>query len=149
MTKFILKNQFFSTEVRDWLCIGCELWLNQLRKDSSEGAEETAFGCRFHFLRLYMERSRRGCSVGHRVSSPKWDVGTTLLQDLFSWHPTTSTQHLSWKNCTGFPFQNISNIKLLVCVSVLYMVLVLLTFLSCYMSTLHLIHYALLLTPAC
>ena len=29
----------------------------------------------------------------------------TLLQDLFSWHPVTTTQHLSWKNCTGFPFQ--------------------------------------------
>ena len=25
-----------------------------------------------------------------------------LLQDLFSWHPVTTTQHLSWKNCTGF-----------------------------------------------
>ena len=24
----------------------------------------------------------------------------TLLQDLFSWHPVTTTQHLSWKNCT-------------------------------------------------
>ena len=31
----------------------------------------------------------------------------TLLQDLFSWHPVTTTQHLSWKNCTGFPFQNV------------------------------------------
>ena len=43
----------------------------------------------------------------------------TLLQDLFSWHPVTTTQHLSWKNCTGFPFQNILSIKSLVCVSVL------------------------------
>ena len=31
----------------------------------------------------------------------------TLLQDLFSWHPVTTTQYLSWKNCTGFPFQNV------------------------------------------
>ena len=31
----------------------------------------------------------------------------TLLQDSFSWHPVTTTQHLSWKNCTGFPFQNV------------------------------------------
>ena len=31
----------------------------------------------------------------------------TLLQDLFSWHPVITTQHLSWKNCTGFPFQNV------------------------------------------
>ena len=31
----------------------------------------------------------------------------------------TNTQHLSWKNCTGFPFQNVLNIKSLVCVSVL------------------------------
>ena len=33
------------------------------------------------------------------------------------WHPATTTQHLSWKNCTGFPFLNILNIKSLVCVS--------------------------------
>ena len=31
----------------------------------------------------------------------------TLLQDLFSWQPVITTQHLSWKNCTGFPFQNV------------------------------------------
>ena len=31
----------------------------------------------------------------------------TLVQDLFSWHPVITTQHLSWKNCTGFPFQNV------------------------------------------
>ena len=43
----------------------------------------------------------------------------TLLQDLFSWHPVTTTQHLSWKNCTGFPFQNVLSIKSLVCISVL------------------------------
>ena len=30
-----------------------------------------------------------------------------------------TTQHLSWKNCTGFPFQNVLSIKSLVCVSVL------------------------------
>ena len=41
------------------------------------------------------------------------------LQDFFSWHPVTTTQHLSWKNCTGFPFQNVLNIKSLVCVSAL------------------------------
>ena len=38
----------------------------------------------------------------------------TLLQDSFSWHPATTTQHFSWKNCTGFPFQNVLNIKSLV-----------------------------------
>ena len=37
----------------------------------------------------------------------------------------------------------------LVCVSMLQMVLVLLTSLNCYMSTLRLVHYALLLTSAC
>ena len=26
----------------------------------------------------------------------------TLLQDTLTWHPATTTQHLSWKNCTGF-----------------------------------------------
>ena len=31
----------------------------------------------------------------------------------------TTTQHLSWKNCTGFPFQKVLSIKSLVCVSVL------------------------------
>ena len=67
----------------------------------------------------------------------------------FSWHPATTTQHLSWKNCTGFPFQNVLNIKSLVCFSMLGMVLVLLTFLNCYMITFRLVHYALLLTPSC
>ena len=43
----------------------------------------------------------------------------TSLQDLSSWHPATTTQHVSWKNCTGFPFQNVLSIKSLVCVSVL------------------------------
>ena len=44
----------------------------------------------------------------------------TLLQDSFSWHPATNTQHLSGKkNCTGFPFQNVLSIKSLACVSVL------------------------------
>ena len=38
---------------------------------------------------------------------------------LFSWHPVTTTQHLSCKNCTGFPFQNVLSIKSLVCVSML------------------------------
>ena len=31
----------------------------------------------------------------------------TLLPDLFSWHPVTTTQHLYWKNCSGFPSQNV------------------------------------------
>ena len=43
----------------------------------------------------------------------------TLLQDSFFWHPVTTTQYLSWKNCTGFPFQNVLSIKSLLCVSVL------------------------------
>ena len=37
-----------------------------------------------------------------------------LLQDLFYWHPITTTQHLSWKICTGFPFQNVLSLKSLV-----------------------------------
>ena len=28
-----------------------------------------------------------------------------------SWHPITTTQHLSWKNCSGFPFQKVLSIK--------------------------------------
>ena len=43
----------------------------------------------------------------------------TLLQVFFSWHPVTTTQHLSWKNCTSFPFQNVLSINSLVYVSVL------------------------------
>ena len=43
----------------------------------------------------------------------------TFLQDLFSWHLVTTTQHLSWKNCTGFLFQTVLSIKSLVCISVL------------------------------
>ena len=38
---------------------------------------------------------------------------------LFSWHLATNTQNLSWKNCTGFQFQNVLSIKWLVCVSML------------------------------
>ena len=58
------KKLFFSIEVQDWLCTGCELWLNQLRKDSSEGAEEIALGREVPF-RDSGERSRgRGHGVG-------------------------------------------------------------------------------------
>ena len=35
--------------------------------------------------------------------------------------PPTNTQRLSWKNCTGFPFQNVLSIKSLVCVSMAYL----------------------------
>ena len=35
----------------------------------------------------------------------------TLLQDSFSWHPITTSIHHTWKNFTGFPFQNILSIK--------------------------------------
>ena len=69
----------------------------------------------------------------------------TLLQDSFSWHPATTTQHLSCGNWTGFPFQNVLNTKSLVSVPMLNMVLVFLTSLTCYMSTLRLVHNALLL----
>ena len=94
---------------------------------------------------LYKQSWWHKLSRLHKQSGQSW----TLLQDSLSWHPTTTTQHLSWKNCTGFPFQNVFNIKSLVCVSVLWMVLVLLTFLNHCMSTLRLVHYALLLTPTC
>ena len=67
---------------------------------------------------------------------------------MFSWHPATTTQHLSRKNCTSFPFKNVLSIKSLVCVLMLQMVLVLLTSLNCYISTLCLVQYTLLLTPA-
>ena len=53
------------------------------------------------------------------LSSNLYRKFRTLLQDLFSCHPVTTTQHLSWKNCTGFPFQNVLSIKSFVCVSVL------------------------------
>ena len=69
----------------------------------------------------------------------------TLVQDSFSWHPATTTQHLSCGKWTGFPFHNVLNTKSLVCVSMLNMVLVLLTSLTCYVSTLCLVHNALLL----
>ena len=84
----------------------------------------------------------------HMLSNPSRKF-KTLLHNWFSWHPATTTQHLSWKNSTGFPFQNVLSIKSLVCVSMLWMVLVLFTSPNCYMSTLHLVHYVLLLTPAC
>ena len=43
----------------------------------------------------------------------------TLLQGLFSWHLATNTQNLSWKNCSGFPSENVLSIKSLVCDSML------------------------------
>ena len=43
----------------------------------------------------------------------------TLLQDSFFCHHITTTQHLSWKNCTGCPFRNVLSIKSLACVSML------------------------------
>ena len=33
------------------------------------------------------------------------------IQNFAAWHSVTTTQHLSWKNCTGFPFQNVLSIK--------------------------------------
>ena len=58
--------------------------------------------------------------MGHLIlSSNLYRKFRTLLQDLFSWQPVTTTQHLSWKNCTVFPFQNVLSIKSLVCISVL------------------------------
>ena len=57
-------------------------------------------------------------------------------------HHHHSTPLLEKLHC--FPFQNVLSINSFVCVSV-----VLLTSLNCCMSALHLVHYALLLTPAC
>ena len=79
-------------------------------------------------------RRRIGCLSTPILSSNFSRKSKTLLQDNFSWHPATTTQQLSWKICIGFPFQKVLNIKSLVCVSTLCMVLVLLTFLNCYMS---------------
>ena len=59
-------------------------------------------------------------------------------------HSTPLLEKLHW-----LPISERISIKSLVCVSVLSMVLVLLTSLNCCMSTLCLVHYALLLTPAC
>ena len=49
------------------------------------------------------------------LSSNLYRKFRTLLQDLFSCHPVTTAQHLSWKNCTGFPFQNVLSIKSAAC----------------------------------
>ena len=43
----------------------------------------------------------------------------TMLQDSFSWHLVITTRHLSWKSCTGFPFQSALNTKLHACASML------------------------------
>ena len=56
--------------------------------------------------------------------------------------------HLSCKNYTGFPFQSALNTKLHACASMLKMVVVLLTSLDFYISTLRLACFALLI-PAC
>ena len=76
-------------------------------------------------LHLYIYISSHGlttatvCSWVHLILSSNLSRKfRILLQDLFSWHPVTTTQHLSWKNCTGFPFQNVLSIKSHACVSV-------------------------------
>ena len=43
----------------------------------------------------------------------------TLLQDSSSWHLVITTLHLSWKSCTGSPFQSALNTKLHTCASML------------------------------
>ena len=72
----------------------------------------------------------------------------TLLQDLFSWHPITTTQHLLEK-LHWLPISERIKYKVAcMCFSAI-VVLVLLISLNCCMSTLRLVNYALLLTPAC
>ena len=73
----------------------------------------------------------------------------TLLQDSSSWHLVIITLHLSWKSCTGFPFQSTLNTKLHAYASMLWMDLVILTSLNSYISTLRLACFALLQVQAC
>ena len=71
----------------------------------------------------------------------------TLLQDLFSWHPVTTTQHLSWKKLHWLPISERIKYKVAcMCFSALNGSGPAYTSLNCCMSTLHLVHYALLLT---
>ena len=59
------------------------------------------------------------CRVHLMLSSNLSWKFRTLLQDSFSWHPPPPLNTSpAGKNCTGFPFQNVLNIKSLVCVSV-------------------------------
>ena len=73
--------------------------------------------CVWHLMAFVTDPSRFSLLV--YFVRPCFHFGETLLQDLFSWHPVTTTQHPSWKNCIGFPFQNVLSIKSLLCVSVL------------------------------
>jgi len=50
---------------------------------------------------------------------PTFPTISKLCCKTFPWHSATTTQQPSWKNCTGFPFQKILNIKLLIYVSTL------------------------------
>ena len=68
------------------------------------------------------------------------------------WHQREQQGYTSpGKKCTGFPFQNVLNIKSLVCVIHCYKWFwYCLTFWTAtWLHTLRLLHYALLLTPAC
>ena len=112
-----------------------------------EGAILEDFSLKMQLILLLLPISSHGSTTATVSSWVHLNLSFNLSR--FSWHPTTTTQHLSWKNCTCFPFQNILNIKSLVCVSMLWMVLTLLTFLNCSMSTLRLVAYALLLTLTC
>ena len=88
----------------------------------------TSFGLLLGPSNLGMRRYFFFCSMNLQSSTPLTprQIFTALQPSVCSWAIQT------W-----------------VCVSVLQVVLVLLTFLNCCMSTLHLVHYALLLTPAC
>ena len=72
------------------------------KHDSTRNSEHNLY---VHFTKT----KTRKFAFSNRVA-PTWN---SLL------HPVTTTQHLSWKNCTGFPFQNVLSIQSLVCVSVL------------------------------
>ena len=86
------------TQVSHWRC--SQDWLFPI---SSHNLTITTVSSRVHLI----------------LSSNLYRKFKTLLQDSFSWHLPTNTKHLSWKNCTGFPFQNVLSIKSLVRVSVL------------------------------
>ena len=128
---YILRPDSWWWDIREWRCYGCldrQIPLSGMLLISSLNAlvRSAGFSLKTQPRLLLLPISFHGLTTATVSSWVQLILSSnlsrkfrTLLQDLFSWHPVATTQHLSWKNCTGFPFQNVLSIKSLLCVSVL------------------------------
>ena len=86
--------------------------ISSIRRVLSEDAAKTLPTSYILALTAWLLQLSQSSWVHLILSSNLCRKFKTLLQDSFSWHPATTTQHLSWKkNWIGFPFQNVLSIK--------------------------------------